>query len=209
MSEFHFWDTVDNISLEQTVGYILTQHTPKQAVGDPWLEKIITQRPCRILDFGCGVGRNTFYLANLFPDCEIVGYDNPAMLRKRFDYYKFHSDSECPSNAIFISDWELVKTQSFDMTIALFVVQHIFEEDLIRCAADIKQISKLLYVYSRKVNDDSKKNTWKILEKVGLIPERFMYWGDPTPLPYEPDKLEDECHRAAIYNFGGEYTLRP
>lgn len=38
-------------------------------------KRVLTESPARILEFGCGTGRNIFYLRKLFPHSEIHGSD--------------------------------------------------------------------------------------------------------------------------------------
>ena len=94
-----------------------------------WLAEYV-QPGQRVLDFGCGFGRNTFYLASENKKWTVVGYDNDAMLHKTQEYSDLHYPDTQFDNIQFNSDWNQIKTQTFDWIICWLVLQHIYVKDL-------------------------------------------------------------------------------
>lgn len=81
--------------------------------------------PKRILEIGCGSGRNLVHLANAFPEAEIIGVDiNPAA--------SFNSDF--PANVNFIQsnvlEFGINKLERFDLILTVGFLMHINHQDL-------------------------------------------------------------------------------
>jgi cyclopropane fatty-acyl-phospholipid synthase-like methyltransferase len=76
-----------------------------------------SNRPERILDFGCGAGRSLPYLEQYFPDAELFGYDlSPASLEI--------AAKHTPRATLF-SDWGEIADMRFDAIVAANVFHHI------------------------------------------------------------------------------------
>lgn len=175
---YNIWDKIDDLNLDEVVNYIWEGGNVDSLYHDKWILKFIEESdsPVKILDFGCGVGRNAFGISQENKNFDIVAYDNPKMLYKasQYCYKKYGKPVFEFSNIKFTSDWEYVKTNKFDYMYATLVLQHICEEDLNKYCQDFKKITKNLIVHGRRHNDeilDGKyKNTWEILENNGLFP---------------------------------------
>lgn len=197
---FNEWSKVDQYDLDTVSNLILTGKTAKEALPDKWLNKYLGNPiySLKILDFGCGMGRNTFELGASFPHWTIVGYDNENMISKVKEYYPIHYSKQVPLNICFISDWDILKHQKFDTIYCCLVLQHIHKDVLSSYISDFKRMTSRLVVSGRRFNDSEHlPSTWKILEDNGLIPNVFLN-GD-TEITYQSDGLLED-HNTAIYN---------
>lgn len=196
------WSIIDKFNLEQITDLILTGCNPETAKPDTWLYDWFindANNSLTILDFGCGIGRNTFGLATHFPKWKIYGYDSEGMIGKSKEYYNIHYDGKMPDNLTFLTDWEKVKSIKFDKVICMLVLQHIYEADLANYAKDFKNMTKFMLVSGRRFNDDLKKrSTWTILEEQGLIPSKFFCGHLQIPYTSEGDPNE---HNIAFYEW--------
>lgn len=128
-----------------------------------------------ILDFGCGLGRNTFGMRKYSDNWSTVGYDSKQMISRINEYRETIDPQKQITNVTFISDWKTVSNIKFDVIYCGLVLQHISEQDLNLYLKDFKNMTKKLVVSGRRSNDDlnkdgSYKNTWKILENNGIYP---------------------------------------
>ena len=171
---FNGWEHIDYNNLDIVADYILTGKTVKEFNPDTSVYEFLDKsKSLTILDFGCGIGRNTYGMANYSSMWSLIGYDNLKMLNLTSVYCKLKYD-KLFSNIRFINDWELVKNIKFDVIYCSLVLQHIYEKDLNVYLNDFKNMTGKLIVHSRRFNDDriddKYKNTWKILENNGLTP---------------------------------------
>lgn len=197
---FNSWQNINNYSLDEISNLIITGRNAKQAVADKWLLKYLGDPiyGLKLMDFGCGIGRNTFYIGITCPHWKIIGYDNHNMLSKTKEYYSIHYQQIYPSNIIFETNWDVLKKQKFDTIFCCLVLQHIYKNTLEKYIADFKTMTSKLVVTGRRINDGSEnESTWKILENNGLIPTTFLY-GDKV-IDYNPEGNAEE-HNTAIYN---------
>lgn len=113
-----------------------------------------------ILDFGCGVGRNSHYLKDKYQN--VISYDLPSMLQ--FYPQEFKSD-----NITITSDWNWVKTQKVDEVLCSLVLQHLRPTDLERYLNDLLTISDRFIILSRTWQDYTNERTISILKKYFTI----------------------------------------
>lgn len=195
------WKEVDKLNIDQTANLILTSKSAKESVFETWILDFLCGEEIekfKVLDFGCGFGRNTFGIANHNPDWSVVGYDNPNMLSKTEEYKNLHYQRGF-FNVEFNSDWENLKERKFDVIVAILVLQHIFETPLKQYIEDFKNMSKRWIINGRRFNDDPKnRSTWKIIEECGCIPVRF--YGNSGSETFITDGLPED-HHLAIYEF--------
>jgi SAM-dependent methyltransferase len=175
---FNEYGKIENHELNQLIDLIMYNHNIDNIFSDDWLFNFFdkSDRKLKILDFGCGVGRNVFGLLEKSSNIDIVAYDSDKMLNRasEYCYSKYNKSISDYPNANFTSDWNYVKSQKFDYIYATLVLQHILEEELNQYCQDFKNITEKLIVHGRRHNDDTLngvyKNTWKILENNGLFP---------------------------------------
>ena len=199
---FHIWERVGEFEIDKVAGMILSGRSAIEATPSSWLLQVLpsTSEPIRLLDFGCGFGRNTFYFATAAPKWNVVGYDNKVMLSRCCEYYGVHYNTEeFPVNVEFSNDWGRLKEEKFDVILCSLVLQHIFEEDLFNYMEDFKHMAKTLVVSGRRHNDEKKTSTWLLLEKNGLVPTFFYNSCSFEIIPYE-SAGHPEDHHTAVYN---------
>lgn len=121
-----------------------------------------------ILDFGCGVGRNSYYLKDKYQN--VIAYDLPSML-------KFYPDKFKSENITVTSDWNWVKIQKVDEVLCSLVLQHLRPKDLERYLNDLLIISNKFIILSRIWQDYTNEKTLPILKKYFKI-ESFNKSGD-------------------------------
>ncbi len=80
---FNGWSEVGTHQIDLVMDYILTGRKASEAKFDSEMLPFIgtLDQPLKILDFGCGVGRNTFGLANASSPWNVTGYDNEYITR--------------------------------------------------------------------------------------------------------------------------------
>ena len=99
----------------------------------------------RILDFGCGLGRNFPYLRSVAN--RVVGFDLPEMIERC-------RCESLPDRVELVSDWHQVRRQRFDCVFACHVLQHIEPEALLSTyIPDFATIAPWTYVLSRGRSD--------------------------------------------------------
>ena len=138
---------------------------PKEMVHSPIIEKYCLGGGS-ILDFGCGVGRNTNYLKDKYQ--KVIGYDLPSML-------KFYPNNFKSPNITLTSDWEQVKSQRVDEILCSIVLQHIPHKELIKYLIDLSSMSDRIIIFSRTWQDYTHNNTLSILKQYFKIKEYEKY----------------------------------
>ena len=210
-SQFNTWKDVNKLGIEKVLDLVYTGGSLQHLITDSWLPQIIgdPNTPKLILDFGCGVGRNIFGLAQEFKTWDFYGYDNANMIEKANEYSmkKFNKTIQEYSNIKITTDWDVLKAMKFDCIYATLVFQHIYEKDLNVYLKDIKQMTPRLIVSGRRFNDDRHKNTWKILENNGYHPSqaclRDMNKWDPSNFNYSVEGEPCE-HITCLYEMDGK-----
>ena len=109
-----------------------------------------------ILDFGCGVGRNSAALSKNFK--KVFAYDLPNMINLVPIKNKL-------SNIDYTSDWEAVKSNKFDVVLASLVFQHIHDQELFEYLKDLSQITDKIILTSRTWIDDTNSNVLDIVQE--------------------------------------------
>lgn len=181
---FHDWTHLNGKTMNEIIHSIVTNFNLETIHHDDSLINEIgsPDQKLKLLDFGCGIGRNTFGFSEN-KNWNIVGYDNDVMLEKAEEYckLKFNKTSKDYKNITFSSDWNLIKTMKFDLIYVILVFQHVFEDDLSKYLQDIKVMTNRMIVGGRRYNDEidkltgEHKNTWKILEDNGFYPYDAEY----------------------------------
>ena len=160
--------------LNKLVDYIYTGRNADTADHDPVVLERVAALPSgsRVLDFGCGVGRNVIRYARKLPEIQFVGYDSKPML-SRADEWCRHAigipSSDIP-NLSLQSDWDALATERFDCIYATIVLQHIDPSQLTAYLAQFRRMAPLLLVFGRRRSDFGSVSVWGIMENAGLHP---------------------------------------
>ena len=103
---------------------------------------------CRILDFGCGIGRN---FSSLMPYARsLVAYDIPEMIGACRQLGTL-------TNVDLHDDWDKVNSMRFDVTVATLVLQHLIPDEALGWhLLEISRVSAYMYVSGRAWCDGSK-----------------------------------------------------
>lgn len=121
-----------------------------------------------VLDFGCGVGRNTKALSETY--VKAIGYDLPNMI-------SLVPEENKGSNIVYTSDWEKIKGIPFDTVLASLVFQHIHDDELHSYLKDMN--TDKLVLHSRTWMDDTNTQVLTIVEKYFNM-ESIEYVNDPN-----------------------------
>jgi len=97
----------------------------------------------RVLDFGCGLGRNFPYLTGIAQ--EVTGFDLPSMIDRCRELG--------PPVARLTSDWEEVGRHRFDLIFAALVLQHLDADLIRRYVADFATLAPRTYLLNRAIGD--------------------------------------------------------
>jgi 2-polyprenyl-3-methyl-5-hydroxy-6-metoxy-1,4-benzoquinol methylase len=124
----------------------------------------------KALDFGCGVGRNTFALSKNYN--HVIGYDLPSMI-------SLVPEENKPDNVDYTSDWDSLKDLRFDMVLASLVLQHIEDQELNNYLHDLALMTDNLVLHSRTWIDHSNNLVLPIVEKYFRI-DQINYTKDPN-----------------------------
>lgn len=98
----------------------------------------------RVLDFGCGLGRNFPYLTSIAR--EVVGFDLPPMIER------CRTLSTHPVT-ILTSDWNEASTRRYDLIVATLVLQHVETEACVAYLKDFARLAPVTYVLTRVRSD--------------------------------------------------------
>lgn len=182
-------------NIDDVSGFILTGRTAVQMDPDTWFFSTCLSNTdsLNILDFGCGVGRNSYGMSLYCKNWNVTGYDSSEMLSRTNEYFKIrYPNVVYPSNVKFSSNWKELITVKFDVAFCSLVFQHIHEKDLTEYLKDFKNI-KCMIVWGRRFNDDNNKNTWKIIEDSGFYPYKCLGW-TPSGFGGMEYKIDGDLH---------------
>lgn len=149
-----------------------------------WIYKVIGRfdEPIRVLDFGCGMGRN---LAGMREETKwhLTGYDSKEMLARAKTYLDATIGKDKWNNLWLNDDWDCdVSNFTFDAVVATLVFQHIPELELHDYLADLCSMTDMLVVHGRRHNDHSIRSTWAIVADhfdLAQAPQGFNTEGAP------------------------------
>jgi hypothetical protein len=130
-----------------------------------------------VVDFACGVGRNTLYLASICD--EVYGFDFPNMLEmlKTRPNYKEHS------NITLFDDWQALSAKGYDTVYCCIALQHLCSKDLLYYAEEFSKHARSLYVHGRDFNDHDNEKIFDLLSN---------YWKvDKICGPYTAEQLSN------------------
>lgn len=155
-----FWESLNEITAGDA---ILTGYTGQFKDMPVYKEVIDLCVPTEnskqyALDFGCGIGRNSVSLANLYH--RVISFDLSNMIAMVPEENKL-------TNIIYSSEWDKVKTFEYDLVLASLVFQHINDEELNKYLSELK--TEKLVLHSRTWIDDTFSKVLPIVEKYFII----------------------------------------
>ena len=120
----------------------------------------------KVLDFGCGIGRNLVGMVRYSPAWEIYGYDNTAMLARAEIYLKENLRDKERNQIILFNEWDSsAKSSSYDCIFCSLVLQHLSPELLKQRLTEFALLSEWLVVLGRRTLDDLVTPVAKFFEK--------------------------------------------
>jgi SAM-dependent methyltransferase len=113
----------------------------------------------RVLDFGCGVGRNFPYLKSVVR--HVTGFDLPPMIARCREI------AQVPADAL-SDDWARLRRERFDVVFASLVFQHIEPNAIRAYLADIASMAPAVYLLTRG-QSDFEPNVIDLVASLGLF----------------------------------------
>lgn len=96
---------------------------------DALLSKFISiNAEMKVLDMGCGLGRNCIWLYNTRQDCMACGYDLSNMIQLAKEYTSRHLGTE--NGIAYESNWDKLKQHNFDCIFSMLTLQHVLPKYL-------------------------------------------------------------------------------
>lgn len=120
-----------NRLLKESTGFFSSSEAYFASYKVEEVRRLLGDRPKRILEFGCGIGRNVPFLASAFPDAEIIGTDVSAGSLEQ-------AQEENPGYKFVVESQELDLGQ-FDLIFVAGVFHHIAPADRVSTAALLRQ----------------------------------------------------------------------
>ena len=159
---YDVWKTVTLNNASQLITTI-DHDIEKMAVDVGQMNTIAVEDRGTVVDFGCGVGRNIFYLSKICN--KVYGFDFPnmlEMLQNRSVWKKY-------SNIELFSDWKKLSQLDYNTVYCCISLQHLCTKDILYYVGEFARKAKKLYVHGRDFNDydndkvcDIVSNFWEI-----------------------------------------------
>ncbi len=142
----------------------------------PYVPTVALPAPIdRVLDFGCGLGRNFPHLTSIAR--EVVGFDLPPMI-ERCRTLGTHAV------ALLTSDWQEATSRSYDLIVATLVLQHIETAACVAYLKDFARLSPATYVLTR-VRSDFDANVLQLIADTGLFEAGVCMEVDHDPATHQ------------------------
>ncbi len=126
----------------------------------PYVPTLDLPRPLdRVLDFGCGLGRNFPYLQTIAR--EIVGFDLPPMIER-------YRDANANATITLISDWSEVIARPCDLVFATLVLQHVEPAACRSYLRDFARLAPATYLLTR-LRSDFDENLFDVITQTQLF----------------------------------------
>jgi SAM-dependent methyltransferase len=129
----------------------------------------------RVLDFGCGLGRNFPYLKRTART--VTGFDLPPMIEQ----CRRLADDEVD---LLTSDWHHLRMRRFDLIFASLVLQHIEPEPLRTFLGDFARMSPEIYLLTR-TRTDFDENLLDVIAGTGLFEPGECVEVDHDPITHQ------------------------
>ena len=144
----------------------------------------------KILDFGCGLGRNIDILKT--NSNQVDGYDFPVMIDSMKPSVKSRYNELYTHN-----DWEALSSKKYDTIFSCLVLQHTSLDILESYLKSFVAMTDTLYLVSRWYIDENHMLIMPILEKYFTVKDVFIYSDQAKMLSFVKPP-ENECHFEAV-----------
>jgi SAM-dependent methyltransferase len=140
----HWMSIAASSETEELKEHILTGSRSGKPFA-PYVPTIALPSPVdRVLDFGCGVGRNFPYLKQIAR--QVTGFDLPPMIER------CRALAAVPAERL-ADDWDALRSERFDLVFCALVLQHIEPAACRAFLADFARMSPHIYLLSRATSD--------------------------------------------------------
>ena len=163
---YEVWKTVTSNNASQLITGI-NHDIENMAVDVGQMEAIAVEDRGTVLDFGCGVGRNIFYISKICN--QVYGFDFPNMLQMLQKRPKWE---EC-SNIELFSDWKKLTVLNYDTVYCCISLQHFCTKDILYYVEEFAKKAKILYVHGRDFNDHDNDKVCDVVSKFWKIDTIF------------------------------------
>lgn len=166
------WNVAASLPEKELMKQIMTACIrPEQFTADPRLLSYLGNRneSLRVLDFGCGLGRNCLGVARYSDLWSVTGYDLPAMTVRASEYiHKATSDADI-LRRITITDSLDTAVEEYrpNVVLSCWCFQHIDEWELLDILPWMGENIPRMIVSGRTWMDDGKKSTFALIESCG------------------------------------------
>jgi SAM-dependent methyltransferase len=152
----------------------------------------------RVLDFGCGLGRNFPYLTSIAR--EVVGFDLPPMIER------CRTLSTHPVTLL-TSDWQEVSARRYDLIVATLVLQHVDSAACLAYLKDFARLAPVTYVLTR-VRSDFDVNVLQLIANTQLFDAGACVEVDHDPATHQLRVLGGEAFDTLrLAADGGHYEV--
>jgi SAM-dependent methyltransferase len=129
----------------------------------------------RVLDFGCGLGRNFPYLTRIARS--VSGFDLPPMIDR--------CRALAPERVDFLtSDWSELAATRFDLVFASLVLQHIEPGPTRTFLRDFARMAGAVYLLTR-TRTDFEENIFDVISELGLFQAGTCVEVDHDPITHQ------------------------
>lgn len=154
------WDNIASTTNDVDLKEIMVAgHGESDVLPHTKLDLLVSKtKKYKILDFGCGTGRNLEYLKKI--STELHAYDIPSMAERCKELTPIEPD-------LITGDWSVIKNNQYDMIVAVFTFQFMEDADHVRqFLEDMSKITSILYVITRCYIDSPRhENLAKIIQQ--------------------------------------------
>jgi SAM-dependent methyltransferase len=141
----------------------------------PYVPTIALPPSTRVLDFGCGLGRNFPYLTSIAT--QIVGFDLPPMIERC-------RSLPHPPTVDLTSNWDAVRSSQFELIFATLVLQHIETDACRSYLEDFARMAPATYLLTR-VRSDFDLNVLDVIEQTHVFDTGDCIEVDHDPVTHQ------------------------
>jgi len=149
------------------------------------------------LDFGCGLGRNFPYLKQLART--VAGFDLPPMVDRCRQMGGTTID-------LLSSDWQQLRTLTFDLIVCSLVLQHIEPEPVRVFLRDFTRMAPAIYLLTRAMTDFD-EGMLDVIAETGLFDAGEVVEVDHHPITHQLNPLGTLSFDAARLRRDGHFEL--